>query len=198
MKMLVSVLFILACFTSSAFGEDKYQADRELLRATLAKITNALNSQNMDELAGYLSKDFRFTTLDQKLIKTPEELKKYYESLFKSNNAIIKSYKTTPTFEEGGATFLSDTICYCVGSAIDEYTITNVNDIKLPIRWSTVLEKEDGVWKVKVLHLGANFYDNPVIDKVSSGLKLTLYIAVAFAFILGILSQMMLAKKLKK
>lgn len=196
MKLLMSLLFILTLFAPSVFSEDIHQADREQLRVTLGKVTDALNTQNMDELSANLSKDFRFTTLDQKVLKTPEDLKKYYEDLFKSNNAIIKGYKTTPTIDEG-ATFLSDTVCFCIGSAIDEYNISNINEIKLPIRWSTVLEKEDGVWKVKVLHLGANFYDNPVIDKISSSLKLSLYIAIAIAFFSGFLIHLVISKKSK-
>ena len=197
MKITVTIFFILTIISQSIFGEDLRQADREQLRALLVKLTAALNNQNMDELSGNLSKNFRFTTLDQKVITSTDELKKYYDGLFKANNALIKSYKTTPKIDDE-ALFINDNVCFCVGSALDEYTLSNKDELKLPIRWSSLMEKEDGVWKVRLLHLSASFYDNPVISKITSTMKLTLYLGVAIAFVAGIIAQFFLSKRFKK
>lgn len=197
MKSIGLLFILLFILFSNAFCEGDHADDREQLRGLLNKITLALNNQNMDELAGILGKDFRFTTIDQKVIKSTEELKQYYENLFKDKNAVIKGYKTSPVVDKE-AVFINDVVSYCVGSSIDEYQLSNGDEMKLAIRWSVLMEKENGDWKVKLLHLGANFYDNPVLTKITESMKTLLYIAVAIAFITGVFSQIFFYRFFKK
>jgi hypothetical protein len=35
--------------------------------------------------------------------------------------------------------------------------------VKLRERWTGVVAREDGAWKIAAVHIGVNFLDNPVI-----------------------------------
>ena len=43
--------------------------------------------------------------------------------------------------------------------------------IEMNSRWSATVVKEDGQWKVAIAHVGTNFLDNPVLNRLTSASK---------------------------
>ena len=61
-----------------------------------------------------------------------------------------------------------------------------------------VVVKEDGQWKIKAVHAGANFMDNPVLDGMKALMWRNQLLAAAIGALLGLGGGVLLAKKFGK
>jgi hypothetical protein len=60
--------------------------------------------------------------------------------------------------------FTADNAGYCYGRGVDTYTLKNGQVVRIRNRWTGVVGKEGGEWKVCAVHVGVNFLDNPLLD----------------------------------
>jgi hypothetical protein len=58
------------------------------------------------------------------------------------------------------------------GSAIETYTLADGRVYPMPTRWTATVAKEpDGRWRLRAIHFGTNFLDNPILDEAKRKAK---------------------------
>lgn len=181
----ILVLFLL--LTAGSLGAQEtdpaQEAEHDALRALTAEVTQAINSQNIDHLGKYLAEEFVFTAVDQTVLTDVESIKQYYDGMLNADDSLVSSLQIAPEADIL-TRFLDVNTGYCYGTSEDTYTVRSSGQrVTMPSRWTALVVKENGQWKIKTVHAGANFMDNPVIDS----LRLLAWRNQLIAAVIGIL-----------
>jgi len=168
------------------------EADHEIhqeLRAVLATVQNAINSGNYDAMLPVISDNVRATTITQEVMSNRAEVSAYFRKWF-GPGGYLKHLDMH--FNADALTELSPDKTWGLvrGSGIENYTLADGRQYSMKTRWTAVLVKEaDGKWRIRAIHIGTNFLDNPILDDAKSTAKRYVLIAavagVAFGLILG-------------
>ncbi|MCB1049930.1 MAG: hypothetical protein KDC71_04970 [Acidobacteria bacterium] len=76
---------------------------------------------------------------------------------------VVKDIKVT--FEPDALTrFYSPTLGMAYGRSLDSYELTNGFKFKIEGRWTCLMEKQNGEWKISAFHYSANLFNNPILD----------------------------------
>jgi hypothetical protein len=82
------------------------------------------------------------------------------------------------------------------GSGIENYQLTDGRKLDMKTRWTaTVVKEADGKWRILALHIGANFYDNPIFAAVKESTKYYAAGGLAIGLMLGALGMGFLRRK---
>jgi ketosteroid isomerase-like protein len=165
----VAVVFLGCCISLAVQAQEaEREADHNALRALMAKAKKAINEQDLDTLETCFTKEFAFTTADQSLITDRATLRAHYNRIFKSPDSIVVDLHSDPKAEIL-TRFTGPDTGYCYGHAVETYNIRNKRIFKIMNRWTALLRKEDGEWRMEAAHVGVNFIDNPVLEARSMG-----------------------------
>jgi hypothetical protein len=63
------------------------------------------------------------------------------------------------------------------------------------VRWSATVVKENGEWKVAIAHVGTDFLNNPVLDRVTSFWKKDVCIACPAGIAAGVIIGWMFGRR---
>ena len=141
---------------------DGREKDHEALRALRTKLVKAMDSQDTSAMTDCFAKEFVFTTTNQTVITNKAELDALYARMFTAKDAPIKSMTSEP--EATIQTRFTDTCSgYCYGTTKDTYVLKNGRTVVIPAKWTAVVVKQNGEWKVAAAHVGVDFLDNPVL-----------------------------------
>ena len=143
--------------------KDAREVDHAALRVLMTDTVEAINGQDMDALAACFTDDFVFTTIDQTVLATPEEIKDYYERMLNNEESPISGFSMTPS-PDIPTVFLDDQTGFCYGTSDDAYTLRkNKRVIHMTSKWTATVVKVDGQWKIATAHSGVDVMDNPLI-----------------------------------
>jgi ketosteroid isomerase-like protein len=150
------------------------EADHAALRTLRDQAVDAINRQDFARLRECLNAPFVFTTIDQTVLTSPEEITAYYDRIFRQGKYPIA--KMTIDVEADIPTrFLGPDIGYCHGSAKNRYELLNGMKVTIDSRWSALVSRHEGTWKVDMIHASVNFLDNPVIAMIQQRDQAALY-----------------------
>ncbi len=171
----------LAAAASAQEAASNREADHEALRALRVKVTKAINGRDPKALAACFAKEFAFTCADQTLITSEAELASYLDRMFGSDDSPLVSMTTEPKADIL-TRFVGENAGYCYGTSTETYTLRGGRKSTLKARWTALVIKEGGEWKVAAAHVGVNLLDNPVLSRaISTGRNMA-----ALALVLGI------------
>lgn len=146
--------------------------DHEALRAMLKGATTAINEQRFADLPAYFHPQLRVTTVNQEIIVKPEGLEPYFRSwvgpgqYVKSMRISLEADELTEFYGTGDSRF-----GIARGKGIEDYDLKDGRHLVLPTRWTATVSKDaGGQWKIMAIHLGANFYDNPIVAQLQAAL----------------------------
>lgn len=143
------------------------EKDHAALRLLMTNVTEAINSQDVDKLVTYFTPDFVFTAVNQDAITNAAAFKAYYARMFTGDGAVIRKITVAPS-ADALTRFIGENAGYCTGVSRDEYVVkSNDRTIVMESRWTALLVKDAGQWKVATLHSGVNVLDNPVMEMAS-------------------------------
>lgn len=162
---------VLLCLSAllvaaGALAEERQQ-DHEELRAMLKTATEAMTSKNLDALAPLFYSKFSITTVDQKVFTNLTDFKAYYESLYNTERAPLKSIVFKPE-ADALTEFVGENIGLSHGTSTDTYTFSDGDTRVMTSRWTATVFKENGKWKILNLHIGVSLLDNPVVSSLKS------------------------------
>jgi len=154
----------------AASEEPDHEIHQEL-RAILATVENAINSGNYDAMLPVLSENVRATTITQEVISSRAEASAYFKKWF-GPGGFLK--KLDMHFTADALTELSADKTWGLvrGSGIENYTLSDGRKYAMKTRWTAVVVKEgDGKWRLRAIHIGTNFLDNPILDEAKRTAK---------------------------
>jgi hypothetical protein len=80
------------------------------------------------------------------------------------------------------------------GKGLEDYTLNDGRFFSIPTRWTAVVAKEDdGKWRIRSMHIGTNFLDNPLLNTVENAVKqyaigagvIGVLVGLALGFVIG-------------
>ena len=178
--------------------EPQTEAIHEELRALLQSIETAINSEKYGDLKPYFSQKLRVTTINQNVINTPDGIDAYFKEWFGEGGYLkkldLKLEADALTELYGAPGNPSWGLVY--GAGVENYQLTDGRFLPMKTRWTaTVVKEADGKWRILALHIGANFYDNPIFDAVKDSTKYYAVGGLVAGLLLGALGMGFLRRK---
>lgn len=168
------------------------------LRSLLQGIETAVNTQQYGDLKQFFDEKLHVTTINQNVITTPAGLDGYFKEWF-GEGAYLK--KLDIKLNADGLTQLHDdpenpTWGMVYGSGLEKYQLADGRNLDMKTRWSaTVVKGVDGKWRILALHIGTNFYDNPILHAVQKSTQYYAAGGLALGLLLGALGMAFIRRK---
>ncbi len=142
--------------------------DHEALRQLMKTAEEALNKGQYDLLTPILVEDhFSITTVDNQRFTSLSDFSAYWQGLFTGKSAILNKIVVRPK-ADAKTEFLDENLGAVHGTSDDTYHFTDGDVRNMQTRWTAVVQKDQGVWKIVKIHFSANILNNPVLDYVKS------------------------------
>ena len=153
--------------SASAQQQDPRGEDRKQLRAMLAEFEAAINAQSIDRMIAEMDDSVTVIWLNAEVSRGKDEVRAYYGRMVGHDKAILTKYLTKATIG-APARFYGD-VAIADGSTADEFYPVARGVFTLDSRWSTTVAKNPaGEWKIVLLHLSSNVFNNPLLDVVKA------------------------------
>ena len=168
------------------------------LRGLLSTVASAINAEQYERLTPILSEQAHVVLINQDVISHKDQIKPYLDKWFGSGG-FLKSLRVK--LEADVLTELSADRSWGMGygTGVETYTLADGRKFDMPTRWTAVVQKEaDGVWRIRAIHQGTNFMDNPVMDGVVSKTSQWLGLGAAGGLTLGVLLTWLLMRRKHK
>ena len=174
------------------------EAIHNALRGLLSTVASAINDGQYDRLTPILSDQAHVVLINQDVIAHKDHIQPYLDKWFGAGG-FLKSLRVT--FAADALTELSPDRSWGVayGTGTETYTLADGRQFDMPTRWTAVVQKEaDGVWRIRAIHQGTNFMDNPVMDGVVGKTSQWLALGGAGGLILGVVATWLLMRRKHK
>ena len=168
------------------------------LRGLLSTVASAINAEQYERLTPILSEQAHVVLINQDVISHKDQIKPYLDKWFGSGG-FLKSLRVK--LEADVLTELSADRSWGMGygTGVETYTLADGRKFDMPTRWTAVVQKEaDGVWRIRAIHQGTNFMDNPVMDGVVGKTSQWLGLGAAGGLTLGVLLTWLLMRRKHK
>jgi len=160
-KCLIALLLI-----APVAADEADHAVHEELRALLKTVKESVNSAKYEDMLPALSENIRLTTSLQEFVGIGKEVPNYLRGHFGEGKK-VKSVQMN--WEPEVLTELSPDKSWglCYGKGSEDYVLNDGRTYHFVTRWTSVVAKEaDGKWRIRSMHMGANFMDNPILAEV--------------------------------
>jgi ketosteroid isomerase-like protein len=178
-------------------AEEPDHAIHQELRGILMTVQTAINSGNYDAMLPVLSKDIRATTITQETMSGHAEVSAYFKRWF-GPGGFLK--KLNMTFTADALTELSADKTWGIvrGSGMEQYTLSDGRRYDMTTRWTaTVVKEADGKWRLRTIHIGTNFLDNPILSDAKRAVVKYAAMAGGGGVVLGLLLGFLLGRRQK-
>lgn len=167
--------------------------ERQQLRTLLDQMEKGISSLDVEAVLKLMTPDAVVTWQNAEVSRGPEQIRGYYNRMLKGSSPIVKKFSTKATLG-GPAIFHADS-AIAWGTTVDEFELADGVVFTLKANWSTTVVKQDGQWKVAALHFSTNLFDNPILNKAESFIKMAAIAGVLGGFLLAFLATKFLGKK---
>jgi len=198
--MLLITVLVSLCYPaySQPSAAEADHKEHEALRTLLLAATTAVNEKKFDHLHESFHPKLRVTTVNQGLITKPEELEPYFRSWVGPDQYVhfmhmtMEADELTQFYGQGDTRF-----GVARGKGVEDYDLADGRHLKLDTRWTATVVKDDrGQWKILALHIGTNFYKNPIVEQFQAANKIYGAAGLGSGLLLGIaLTQFLKRKK---
>lgn len=188
------VLFMAVASLAVAEPDADRAADHVALRALAAQVTEAINRQDIELLKEHFTTPFAFTTSEQETLTDAANLEVYYRRLFLDEGAPFVSLRMQ-AHPSMLTRFIAEDVGYCFGTAEEEYVLKYGRRTVLTSHWTATVVREAGEWKVAAVHVGVNFLENPVLERVMGGARRVASIAGVAGLAFGVVATLLFRRK---
>jgi ketosteroid isomerase-like protein len=161
------------------------EAIHDELRGLLRTVASAINERQYERLLPILSDSAHVVLINQDVIARKDQMQPYLDKWF-GDGGYLKSL--TVKLEADVLTELSPdrTWGMAYGTGVEDYRLADGRSFAMPTRWTAVVQKEaDGAWRIRAVHVGTNFLDNPVLHGVAGNTGQWLALGGAGGLVVG-------------
>ena len=197
MKTLLTLL-LMFCLVFASRAEEADHAIHEELRAVLKVMTGAINSGEFDNMLPVVGEQIRATPINQEFLSSRAEVSTYFKKWFGANGYLKK---LEMTLEPDALTELSADKTWGVvrGKGIEKYLLSDGRPYEMHTRWTATMAREgDGRWRLRALHIGTNFLDNPVLSAAEQAIVKVGAAGLCGGLLLGAVLGWLLARRKQK
>ncbi len=195
-RILIGAWLIFA--TSITFAEEPDQAIHEELRSVMNTLASAINSGEFDKMLPVLSEQIRATPINQEFLKSRSDVSAYFKKWFGTGGYLKK---LEISLNADALTELSADKSWGIvrGSGVERYILSDGRPYDLQTRWTATMAKEsDGQWRVRAIHIGTNFLDNPILTEAEHALGKAAAAGLAGGLLVGGLFGWFVGRRKKK
>ena len=187
-RIIISALMIFSFSVYAQPGEED-GAIHDELRQVIGTVENAINSGDYDKMLPVMSENLRATPITQEFISGKAAIKPYFESWFGPDKFLKK---LNISFNADVVTELSPDKTWGVayGKGMEKYQLSDGRTYDFPTRWTATVALEDGAWKIRTIHIGTDFTDNPLLNETRNALQGMMY--GAGGLVIGLLAGIVL------
>lgn len=168
-SVLVSVLLLAGAITpafaqapssppaETAAGDD-VSAQIAIMRDAMV---DAFNKGDLDRLLLHTTPDVVVTWQNAEVSHGVAEVRAYHARMMSGPDRIVHSVSASPTVE--GRDVHGDWVVSW-GRMNDRFVLTDGRDLALDSRFSAVLVKDGGAWKVREIHLSTNAFGGAIVQ----------------------------------
>ena len=191
------VLLALVMLARASQAQESDEAIHGELRTILTTLQTAINNGDYDAMLPAVSPDIRATTINQETLSSREDVSAYFKRWFGPGGYLAKLEMTmTPD----ALTELSPDRTWGLarGTGVERYTLADGRTYDMQTRWTAVVAKEsDGQWRLRGMHIGTNFLDNPILTEAANTVRNVGIAAAAGGLLLGALGGFLLGRRRK-
>lgn len=171
-KQIIFSLMLVACSNFNVLAaEEPDAAIHQELRGILTQVENAINRGNYDAMLPVLSENLRITPINQEYLSNRQEVSQYFNKWF-GKDGYLK--KLEISFTPDAITEISSDKTWGLvwGEGKENYVLADDRHFDLHTRWTALVVKEaDGKWRIRSMHIGTNFLDNPILSMAEHSAK---------------------------
>jgi ketosteroid isomerase-like protein len=179
------LLILLGSSLSAA--EEADHATHEELRAVLRQTEDAINAGDFDKMLPVISEKIRATPINQEFLSSRTEVSAYFKKWFGGGGYLKKlEMKLTPD----ALTELSEDKSWGIvrGKGLEKYILADGRPYEMTTRWTATMVKEsDGHWRIRSIHIGTDFLNNPILSEAERALGMGVAGGVAGGLLLGLI-----------
>ncbi len=195
MKALLALLILLCC-SLPLVAEEADHADHEELRGILRGVESAINAEKYSDLAPFFHEHLRVTRVNQQLITTPAGLEPYFKEWIGPDQYVKKLVMKLTADDLTEFYGTGDNRFGVVrGSGTEDYALKDGRHLDMKTRWTATVVRDQGKWKILSLHIGANFYDNPIVSQFQKANTTYGLGGLALGLVLGVGATLVLRRK---
>lgn len=192
------ILLLLLTLTSlSAFASESDEAIHRELRQAVVLVESAINSGEYDKMLPVLSNDLRATPITQEFIHGKEGIEPYFHKWF-GKDKFLKSLNISLTADTQTELSADRTWGVVYGKGMEKYILNDGRSYDIPTRWTATVVLEEGHWKIRTIHFGTNFVDNPLINEATQAINKVMYGAGGGGLLVGLILGFFLFRRKSK
>lgn len=191
------VIACVFCLNMYAFAEELDAEIHNELRNVMKQIETAINSGKYDDMLPVLSENIRATPINQEFLTNHQAVSEYFNKWF-GKDGYLK--KLEIQFNADALTELSadKTWGTVYGSGKESYVLADGRKFVMQTRWTATVAKEaDGKWRIRSIHVGTNFLDNPILAIAENSAKYFAAGGVLLGLLLGTLGTWIFMRRRK-
>lgn len=189
---------ILLCALPGFAAEEPDHAIHQELRGILGTLQQSINTGNYDAMLPVVSRNIRATPINQEVLRNHEDVSAYFKRWFGPGGYLKK---LDMKLEADAITELSAdrTWGLVLGSGLERYTLADGRKYDMKTRWTATVAKEnDGKWRLRAIHIGTNFLDNPILAEAESAVVKVGIAGAIGGLILGAVLGFLLGRRKKQ
>jgi len=187
--------YLLLCALPAYAAEEPDHEIHQELRAILGTLQQSINAGNYDAMLPVVSDQVMATTITQETMSNRKEVSAYFKKWF-GPGGYLKKLDMNLTAD--ALTELSPDKSWGLvrGGGVEAYTLADGRRYDMKTRWTAVVAKEsDGKWRLRAIHIGTDFLDNPILGEAEQAVWKVGIAAALGGLILGALAAFFLTRR---
>lgn len=183
-RLTLSQVFALAiwlagstCPSAADFAAQDYEADHDALRKIRAVAEEAINTNNLDLFKPHLADDFTIVTYTDREFSDFTAFKVRWQ---KTRDELLDGGTYTTDMQPELSQIIGD-IAIARGNSQNILINGSGERFEFPSKWTAVLQKVDGEWKVVRAHSSLSPFDNPMLRSAVKGMMIKMGIGMSIA-----------------
>jgi len=190
--------FLLAFLVGVLPVASAQESDQEIhqeLRAILTTVQSSINSGDFDAMLPVVSEDIRATTINQEVLSSRKDVSDYFKRWF-GPGGYLKKLEMSLDADALSELNPEKTSAVSRGSGVERYTLADGRSYDLKTRWTATMAKEsDGQWRLRTIHIGTDFLDNPILAEAKAAVLKYSLGAAAGGLVVGALLGSLLRRR---
>ena len=161
------------------------------IRAMRDRAIAAFEARDADALFAELDDRIIFTAMNNETVTGKTALTEYYSRMMDGTAGLVSDLQVKFETDALATLLAEDRAAVASGSVMAAFKMRTGQAFSVPLRWTAVLSRDSGAWKIVALHFSANIFDNPIVGL----LRKYLWPMLAAAAVAGLVAGFLLRRR---
>lgn len=139
--------------------------EHNAIRQMRDHMLSCIEKNDIECLLTNVTGDAVFTAMNGETVRGHDGIRTYFNKMMKGPDSIVKSLKPSLQVDQL-ATLYDENTGLATGSSDDSYELRDGSIFKIQTRWTAVLRKDEGNWKLASFQATTSPFNNPILNEV--------------------------------